>query len=634
MRVSVLLLSLVAAFVGRAEVKIWTNVNSGVWSTPVNWSPNGAPSTNDIAVITNNGTYTVTMDANQALAGLLLGGGSGTQTLATAWQTFVLNGQGIVAPSGMVLFSGTLSGTNHLLLQGAISWLGGTVDASSVVEVAANGSLFVGGGANHARVMLGSLTNAGTITYAAPGPLGLAGPLHNLAGGLVDVQWDNSIFNYGPGGLFVNDGVLRKSAGAATAGCNVPLINSGVVETASGKLVLSDGSVFKDGSRFVGAGITLADAGTNYLNGRVYSENLWLSGASLTGTGTLSGTVTWGAGYIDYGAAVLIATNGSLFIGGGANYSRILRGCLTNAGTITYAAPGPFGLAGPLHNLVGGLVDVQWDGGLFNSGPAGEFVNEGSFRKSAGAGTTECQVPFLNRGTVDIPSGRLYFSGHYQQPSGDLLLRSGAFRSDQPLNLAGGWLTGWGTVEADLVNAGATIGPSSSNGVITVTGAYTQQIGGTVEFELGGTIPGTNLSHLKINGAAELSGTIAVSILQPYLPVPGDSHPVMSFSSRKGDFVRRNGLILLGHDRRLVTSYGPKTLSLLTVAEPDPTGVVLQIGISGNVALVSWPLEFGGGTLSCSTNLFQPDWVILPAPNNCFLDQPMAPQKYFRLSIP
>ena len=976
MRVSVLLLSLAVVLPAVAEVKVWTNSNGGSWNAPANWSPNGAPSTNDMAVITNNGAYTVTLDMSPTIAGLTLGGGTGTQTLATAWQTLALNGPGQVAPSGQLVLSGALSGTNHLLVQGSISWLGGTVDAYSTIEVGTSGSLVVGGGANHGRILVGSLINAGTIIYEPPGALGLAGPVHNLAGGLFDIRWDNNLFDSSPSGVFLNDGTLRKSAGGGAAVCEVPLINKGTLDTQTGTLVLSDGSVFNDGSRFIGAGITRLESGTNILNGAIYSDNLLLQGAtltgsgslngtvtwgagyigygaavllatnsqlfiggganysrillgsltnagtiiydapgplglagplhnlagavfdirwnqnifksgsagvfindgtlrksvglsgagcevplinngtvdtqtgilalgdgsvfnegsrfigagitrlesgtntlnsaiysdnlllqgatltgsgslngtvtwgagyigygaavllatnsqlfiggganhsrillgsltnagtiiyeapgplvlagpvhnlagalfdirwnqnifksgsagvfindgtlrksaslslagcevplinngtvdtqtgilvlgdgsvfnegsrfigagitrlesgtntlngavysdnlllqgtSLTGTGSFSGTVTWGAGYIGYGAAVLIATNGQLIIGGGANYARILLGSLTNAGTIVYEPPGPLGLAGPLHNLAGGLFEIHWDYNLFNSGPQGMFINDGTFRKSAGAATAECQVPFVNRGTVDIPSGRLYFSGAYAQPSGDLLLRSGKLRYDPPLNLAGGRLLGWGTVEANLINDGATVSPYSSNGVITLSGNYTQRIGGSIEFTLGGLNPGTNLSHLKVTGSAQLNGTLVVRLQQPYLPEPGDAHPVMSFASRQGDFARRNGLILLGHDRRLVTSYGPKTFSLLTIAQPDPAGVLLQIGIEGNAALVSWPLEFGAGTLYACTNLVQPEWIVIPTPENWFLDQPMVPQKFFRLTIP
>ena len=52
---------------------VWTNTAGGNWSVAANWSPNQAPSTNDIAWITNNGIYTVTLDTSVTLSGLALG---------------------------------------------------------------------------------------------------------------------------------------------------------------------------------------------------------------------------------------------------------------------------------------------------------------------------------------------------------------------------------------------------------------------------------------------------------------------------------------------------------------------------------------------------------------------------------
>ncbi len=547
--------------------------------------------------------------------------------------------------SGTNLFNGNIYSENLLLqgatlagkaaLHGTITWGAGEIGDAAALLLTTNSQLFIGGGANYARTLRGTLTNAGTITYASPGPFVLAGALQNLPGGLFDVCWNSAIYRAGSAGVFINDGTLRKSAGTGGTVFEVPLLNSGTVEAQTGALVFGDASVFNAGSRFTGAGVTRLDSGTNLLRGSIYSENLLLQGATIDGAASVSGTVTWGAGDIGPGAALFIATNGQLVIGGGANYARILRGSLTNAGVIIYEPPGPLGLAGPLHNLPSGLFEIHWDYHLFSSGPDGAFINEGTCRKSAAAATTECQVPFLNRGTLDIPSGRFHFSDKYDQPSGDLVLRGGKIRSDQALTLAGGRLLGWGAVETDnLINTGATLSPSCSNGVLTVMGKYLQQIGGNLELCLGGTNPGTNLSHLAVMGAAQLSGTLTARLLPPFVPTPGDLYPVMSFISRSGDFARLNGFILLGHNLRLTKTYTPKMLSLLAVAQPDPEGVTLQIGYDGNAALVSWPLELGGGTLYACTNLAAPEWLPVPTVNNSFLDQPMSPRKSFRLSIP
>ena len=45
-----------------AAVIQWTNTSNGNWSVAANWHPNQVPSTNDTAVITNAGTYTVALN--------------------------------------------------------------------------------------------------------------------------------------------------------------------------------------------------------------------------------------------------------------------------------------------------------------------------------------------------------------------------------------------------------------------------------------------------------------------------------------------------------------------------------------------------------------------------------------------
>src|SRR5437879_1708548 len=50
------------AISGHAADITWTNVSGGNWSTAANWSPNQVPGAGDNAFITNNGTYTATLD--------------------------------------------------------------------------------------------------------------------------------------------------------------------------------------------------------------------------------------------------------------------------------------------------------------------------------------------------------------------------------------------------------------------------------------------------------------------------------------------------------------------------------------------------------------------------------------------
>ena len=61
----------------------WNNPAGGNWSTAANWTPARVPGKSDSAFITLPGTYTVTLDVNDTIAFLTVGGSSGTQTLAS-----------------------------------------------------------------------------------------------------------------------------------------------------------------------------------------------------------------------------------------------------------------------------------------------------------------------------------------------------------------------------------------------------------------------------------------------------------------------------------------------------------------------------------------------------------------------
>ena len=49
---------------------VWTNTSGGTWATASNWSPNQVPGSADTAWITNNGTYTVTVNASATVNAL------------------------------------------------------------------------------------------------------------------------------------------------------------------------------------------------------------------------------------------------------------------------------------------------------------------------------------------------------------------------------------------------------------------------------------------------------------------------------------------------------------------------------------------------------------------------------------
>ena len=651
---------LLAAMLSRAEVITWTNTSNGNWSVTNNWSPNRAPSTNDIVVITNDGIYTVTLNVSPTIAGLVLGGSSGTQTLATAGRILTMNGNTTVGTNGVILLSGgTLSGDSRIDLQGTITWNSGVLDTNAVLNIATNGRItmassstkywygnmtnagtvewqptggismygtfnnlatgffdaqvdggailvsgtnatfindglfrktngtgninfypplinngtvdiqtgtltlrapsvfnsgcaFTGGGtvnfqagtntlngsihtdnltllysatltgtgsfsgtltwgggsigenaaitvatngqlliasiSQFTKVLNGSLTNQGTITWTPNGNLVLGGVLHNLTNAVFEIQTGNGILASGTNPVFINDGTLRRSVDTFGTSCQVPLINSGTVDIQTGKLELPGGSVLNEGSSFTGAGLTRMTTGTNTLNGMIYSENLELSGATLAGSGLVTGSFTWSAGTIDAALSFNVTSNSVLTIGSGANFTKFLNGNLTNAGTVIWLPTGSFLLGGVLHNLPGGLFDIRTDSTLGSNGPNALVINDGIFRKSAGTVTAGCWPRLINNGILEISSGRLTCVGGFSNPVGTISLAGGIFQNTDPIHLAGGLLTGWGAVNATVTNS-ATVLPKRTNGVLTINGNYVQTLAGTTAFELGGNLP-------------------------------------------------------------------------------------------------------------------------------------------------
>lgn len=635
MRASLLLAILLVVLAARAEVISWTNTSDGNWNTAANWSPNRVPTTNDVVVITNAGTYTVTLNVNPFIAGFIVGGGSGTQTVATAGRTLTLNGEGDVSINGHVLLSGTLSGTNQIRLAGSMTWESGAIDTNTTLVVSTGGNITLASAGNNAKLLYGSVTNGGLITWRMYGNLGIGGTLHNLAGALFDAQVTNrSITRSGDNAVIVNEGIFRKSTGSGDLSCNVLLHNSGTVDTTIGTLTLTGGSILQSGSTFIGAGQTRLGAGTHTLNGDLYATNLVLYEATVAGAGVLNGSVTWAEGTIASGGSITVAAGSHLLLSSPGNDAKAIYGSLTNAGTVTFSPYGSLSIGGTFHNLAGGLFDVQTTyNGISKADSAAVIINDGVFRRSSTSTTVGCGVPIINNGRMEALAGTLAITDAFANPQGTISLAGGTISLTQPLVLAGGLLTGWGILDADVINA-ACIRPAGSNGVLTIKGKCEQLLGGFMEFELGDNDPGTNQSRLNITGAARLHGTVGVNWTDGYVPPPGMNFPVLTFDSRQGEFCCFDNFLLLGQGRRLTPVYSATSVTLATIAAPEPTSVPLRLAVEGS-ALVCWPVEFRGYGLYWSSNLIQTNWTLLPGATNHVLEPPpLAGRKFYRLHKP
>lgn len=99
-------------------------------------------------------------------------------------------------------------------------------------------------------------------------------------------------------------------------------------------------------------------------------------------------------------------------------------------------------------------------------------------------------------------------------------------------------LTGSSSITGDLDNYGI-VSPGTSPGTISISGTYTEytteEEKSLLEMELGGT-EADEFDQLQIAGAANFSGIIKVSLIDPFMPVLGDTFPIITYTSRTGTF--------------------------------------------------------------------------------------------------
>ncbi len=138
--------------------------------------------------------------------------------------------------------------------------------------------------------------------------------------------------------------------------------------------------------------------------------------------------------------------------------------------------------------------------------------------------------------------------GAYVQTSGSTTLSGGVLAAGAPVAILGGTLTGSGSINANVSNAGVVSpGTGTTPGRITINGSYTQTAAGSFNVKVGGrNTPGTDYDQLAVGGAADLGGTVNVTEVNGFTPQSGDQYQVLTYASEGGDFATRTGFYLGG----------------------------------------------------------------------------------------
>jgi hypothetical protein len=127
--------------------------------------------------------------------------------------------------------------------------------------------------------------------------------------------------------------------------------------------------------------------------------------------------------------------------------------------------------------------------------------------------------------------------------TGQLNLQPGGLLDAETVDVNGGafnFLGGelrFNTFDTNLVNANGTVAPGRSVGDADVVGNYTQQAAATLDVQIGGILPG-QWDRLDVSGNAILDGVLEVSLVDGFVPVAGNSFPVLEtiFGNVSGQF--------------------------------------------------------------------------------------------------
>src|ERR1051326_6532471 len=521
----------------KAASLAYTNTAGGSWETAANWSSSATPTIADTASVTNNGTYTVTLD--DTTANTDPGG-------AASWLTInSLNIGNATGKSTLLLdFTNTaksLTVTNVVFLGGASGVAGAHGDL-----IVSNGTLVVSNrfDISFSGTQLGNLNIYGGTVFDTPTGNALimatasssTGMILLAGGELVVTNGGTAVSIIGNGGrgvLTQSNGMARfavlkiGASGTANGEWNLYGGTGQVLSTSASSLTL--GAASGTTGKVLVAGGTLSMTGT-VLVGQAGYGSITLSNGSLTAS-----TVTVGAGgsgdlnvfggsaqlvTLNVGdnaassrGAVLITTGGTLAVTSqvnvgdtaGAQASLDIRGgtVSTTGGSINALRMGNAAGATGIVNVAGGSLTVT------NTG-------EVSFIGNAGQGTMNVSnglviLREVRMGDSSSGSGILNVVGGTNQILTTLSIGKGA-------NLTGNVLVAGGRLEADgllMVGQSGYGSLTVSNGTLLAAGgmnvASNTASSGDVRI-LGGTATVTNASGVNlIVGAASSTGTVLVS---------------------------------------------------------------------------------------------------------------------------
>jgi hypothetical protein len=554
----------------------WTNASGGLWSTASNWSTGAVPGSGDNAVISAVGTYSVTLDVDATLAGLTIGGPSGTQTLVVQNHTLTVHGAGTVNPNGAIqVSSGTVGGTGLLTNKGLVQVYYSTIASPLALR---NEALLTTRGSGYFN---GPLTTIASSTFRVEGDAFCCASYAYVANGFInngtiELTAINGTGTYST--LSVTDGTLVNAAGAAI---NVLAGTGGVRQL--------DVELDNRGTVSIGQSTTMNRGGSNHLN----SGTVNLSGGGLTlyqyasptqGSFTNTGTITVAA------AETLKVSYGEF---------RYNSGTLSGAGIVAIESA-TLALGQGLSNAVTALslnsATVNGPGTLTNA-----------LGKNLVAYYSTINAPLDNQGLLTLRATTT-LNGAVSTASGSTLRVEGdAFCCAAYATVANGF-TNNGTIELTAINGTGTYATLNvTNGtLVNSSGASINMLAGTGgQRELNAEL--NNQGTVTIGAPTAMNRGVSNHVNSGSLDVSGANLSIYQYASpTMGSFTNSGtGSITVAAAETLKVTYGEFRYSAGTVGGAgliDLTSATLTLGqglSNGAVALVLNSATVNGpGTLT------------------------------------
>jgi autotransporter-associated beta strand protein len=496
-----------------------------------------------------------------------------------AFETFTANnGTGVIVVTGNNTFTGDVFINSNVLSVPSIgnSGTAGPLGQGSTINIAnsttTTGTLrYTGTGETNNRVLnLRGTTAAATVEMAGTGTLTFTSNVTATGAGIKTLNLIGSTGGIGEiAGIIPNNSATNTTSitknGTGTWKLSGANTFTGGVTVTQGNLIITNSSALGTGTKTITLNNGTAGTPQLFLDGSAGDITLPNTFTYLTSVNT---TATSGA-FVNVAGNNTIQGTINLTAGGGDTGIVVNGGSLTIAANVSTVSTG----LGTRNLRLRGVASGALSGVITNGSSTVGIIQEGT-------------------GTWAITGNSNTYTSATSITSGTLLANniSGSATGGSTVTVSGtGTLGGSGFITGPVaVNAGGTIAPGNSPGILSIGNATFG--GGTFALELNGITPGTGYDQLNVTGTVSLTADSPISISLGFTPSNNQTFIVLSndgadpISTAGGLFTNAGfplseGAIFTASGQQFSITYAGgdgNDVAVVAVPEPGAFGAILS----------------------------------------------------------